>query len=346
MGPMSNNYRDVNNPLLRDAARSYVRAALELAQREQEGLLEKTASTGTEWVRQSSNTFITRESQVPYWFICLALCRDELMALPEYRRLVAVLLSDATIAAMLGTVVGSAWSGVGVNAETIVSYLLQRFVEKRGSLRFDEALFEQVLRGLDADLHRSEFDYFLITPLFGLTAESLPIRLAPTIEIDHLTDSEIVRCLNVGAMAYPIFPGIALIGSGIGVRIRFRAQKRIGETPNKVELDRATQMVEHLRQQVEDVIHGLRLFKEGSIPHPVTVMFSEQWPGHGGTQILGALGATRSLCNYELKTERLSNFNFFGMIYKNVLKSPLRLLLEGLGTPTSVTDPRTSSSIS
>lgn len=302
---MSDNKGGSDSSALYEAARAYVRAAMELAANEH--VLEKPPSTGTDWIRQSSNAFTMRESEVTYWAICLTLCRNKLMALPEYGRLVAALQSDATIAPMLGTTVGSGWSSIGITADSIVHHLAHQFVRKCGSLRFDEALFGQVFRELDTDLHRSEFDYVLVTPLFGLKAESLPMRLAPTIEIDQLTDPEIVRCLHMGLSPTMVL-GMAVVGSGIGVRIPLRAQRQIGEIP-KDELDRRIKTIGQLLEQVEDVIHALRLFKDGDLPHPVAVMFSEQWPCQGATQRLGAPGG--SLCNYELKADEAVEFQRF-----------------------------------
>ncbi len=323
---MSENDISNDRSVLHAAAKLYLRGAMELAANKH--VLEGPSSVGTDWVRHSSNMFTLRETEVPDWAIRLSLCRHELMALPEYGRFLAALQSDVTIARLLGTTIGSGWSAIGIYGDSIIHYLAYQFVRRCGSLRFDDSIFEQVFRELDADLHRSEFDYILVAPLFGLEAEQLPMRLTPTIEIVQLTDPEIVRCLNLGLSPAPIFSGVTLVGSGIGVRIPFRAQRQIGEIP-KHEFARRVDKIERLLEQVEAVIHALRLFKDGDLPAPAAVIFSEQWPIQGMTQRLGATGT--SLCNYKLKADEALEFQRFWNDLQNCGEKAIQAAIRRFG---------------
>jgi hypothetical protein len=218
--------------------------------------------------------------------------------------------------------VGAPWSTIQVNAEWIADHLVWRLAEKGQNLEFDSALFDEVFQTLNANLHGAEFKYVVVAPLFGLKAESLPIRLVseslpigvmPTMEIDKLGDSEIVRCLRMGLLPASMLAGVGVaeVGAGIGVRTSFSVPIRIGEISGG-ELNTTIQTRERLREQVQSVVHALRLFKEGQIALAGFVTFPEQWLG-GGTQMssIGTSGATLMGSNYELNAKEASEFQLF-----------------------------------
>lgn len=313
MGELTDNKSGSDTPSLYEAAKAYVRAAIELAHERSPEKSAPISGGPSNWVRESETVFRMRETEIPYWFLCLARCRNEMMALSEYGPLVAALRSDAAIAPLLETLVGSPWSAMRIEADSIIQHLVWQTTEASGELGFDASAFEEVFRRLVADLHRPELDYVFVTPLFGLMAESLPMRLMPpSVEIDRLTDSEIARCLRIGVLPSPISAigaGIALVGSGAGVRICFKVRRRIDEV-SKDESDRATNEIERLRLQTEAVIYALRLFKEGQVPIVGSVLFTEQWPSASGTQSMGTFGGP-SICNYELKADETVEFRRF-----------------------------------
>jgi len=212
---------------------------------------------------------------------------------------------------------------VGIDADSMIGSLLYRSVERCGSLRFGEAEFDEAFRELDADLHRSELYFIFVTPLFGLKAESLPLGFAPTIEIDHLTDLEIVHCLRNGlwpASMHAVRAGIADVGSGIGVRIRVAASTEFGET-SEGESNGVIQL-EQMREQAECVTDALRLFKEGQISVPGHVMFSEQWPSDFSLKIPNP-GSTLIACDYELKADEAVEFQRFWSDLQKCAEKPV-----------------------
>jgi hypothetical protein len=167
----------------------------------------------------------------------------------------------------------------------------------------------------------------MVAPLWGLKVESLPIRLSSTdaVEIDQLSDTEIARCLNMG-LSPRLFPrdmGLVQIDSAIGVRIRFRLPKRVGNDPPEP-FNKLFERYEKLREELQSAIHTLRLFKEGNVPTPGYVMFSEQWPNEGATQSLGGVGPVS--CDYELKGEESRGFEHF---WNDLRKAAERKFIDG-----------------
>src|SRR5271169_2722488 len=162
---MSDNEGDSDSSGLYEAARAYVRAAMKLANERCPEESPPIRIGLSDWVRWTQTSFILRAGSVPYWVICLSQCREEMVALPQYGRLVASLQSDATIASRLGRMVGPPSMKVGIDADSMISSLVHRSVEKCGSLRFDEALFDQAFRELDTDLRRSELYFIFLSPL-------------------------------------------------------------------------------------------------------------------------------------------------------------------------------------
>src|SRR5262249_28836863 len=125
--------------------------------------------------------------------------RNDLTNLPEFTRLVEALREDSEIGPQLDTLVGTAISSMRLETEQIANHFVFALAERCGGLQYDDDLFTGVFQTVISDLCRTEFDYLLIAPMWGLKIESLPIHLKSRspVEIDQMTDEEIARCLNM-----------------------------------------------------------------------------------------------------------------------------------------------------
>lgn len=267
---------------LKETARAYVRAAIELLAKECPEEPPRVAVGLLEWVRTSSNTFVLHNREEPYWADSLLWHRDRLLSLSEYTVFRAALQADLTIAPQLNTLVGTPLGAMRLDAERIANHLVWETAPKAGPLHFDNGLFDTAYQTVDADLRRSEFDFALVAPIWEAKISPLTIQLSPSIEIDVLTDHEIIRCLNAGQFPQPMFGGTAHVHSSIGVRIRFQLPKRVG-TAGSEQLDAAIAVYQQKSEELRKVLHVLRLFKAGSIAVPGFVVYSDNWLIAGGT---------------------------------------------------------------
>jgi hypothetical protein len=267
---------------LKEAARAYVRAVIELLAKECPEGPSRVAVGRLEWIRTSPNTFVLHNREEPYWADGLFLHRDRLLSLGEYAELTAALGRDPTIAPQLNTLVGTPLSAQSLDAERIANHLVWETAPKSGPLHFDDGLFDSAWQTVDMDLRKSEFGFALVAPIWEAKIPPLPIQLSSNVEIDALTDPEIIRCLNAGQFPEPMFGGTVYIHSSIGVRIRFQLPKRVG-TGDLEQLNAAIAVYEQKSEELRRVLHVLRLFKAGRIAAPGFVVYSENWPVAGGT---------------------------------------------------------------
>lgn len=218
---------------LYEAMRSYTAVALQLVSKQcPEGPPDLMRSPDN-WKRDSDRRFRVYDESIPYWVGCILSSRDALHNLDEYQRLLAVFRDTPDIAAQMDQLVGTAFGTTTLEAHHITDRLIWSLAESTRGLHFDEQVFDEQFRQLITDLRRSEFSFILLVPLFGVTAESLPIALEPNVEIDRMTDDEIVRCLTVGMLPdphdRPSTSLVATVRSDIAVRVRHYLPKRVGE---------------------------------------------------------------------------------------------------------------------
>jgi hypothetical protein len=265
-----------------------------------------------EWVRRDQGTFVLRDREEPYWARCLFQFRDQLRSLEEHRQLVRGLRADPEIASQLGKVVGTALVALCVTAEGIAGQLLTSVIEKcGGSFRFAEESFDEVFRKVDADAHQTEFDFVLLAPLWRVSVASTPLQLSPKVQIGQMTDSEIVRCLQMGFFPGPLIGGDVHLSSGLAVRISFRSPKQIGEATGPDDLAQALEAHAQREEQLRSVLHALRLFKPGRVAAPGFLTFSEQWPLDGGTNANGLEISLAYRNQYELTEHEAADFCAF-----------------------------------
>jgi len=305
------------------AAKAYVQAAIALLSADCPEGPPETPGGLREWVRSSGETFTLRDAGTPYWHKGVLSHEGQLHSFSEYRAFVDALHADPPLARHLGALVGTTHGRLRISEEQVADHLIWTMAEKCGRFTFDSAEFDRLFAEFEADLRRDDLDFIAAGPMPNFKCESLPLRLAPDLEIDYLTDEEIVRCLRLG-----IYPGIDLGGhlhltAKCGIRCRFVQKKLFGElrlTPD--EMRKLQSLPEGLTDRFQDVLFALRLFKEGRISMPGLVIFSRQWPMNGGTASTRIDPGLRLANNYELNTQEVLRFQRFWSDFERVRAVP------------------------
>jgi hypothetical protein len=79
---------------------------------------------------------------------------------------------------------------------------------------------------------------------------------------------------------WPRSSPIADIKSAVSVRVQFQLQKRIGDS-DQTAIEPGLKVVIDANQTAMDVLHALRVFKDGQISLPGLLQLSLQWPMEG-----------------------------------------------------------------
>jgi hypothetical protein len=309
---------------LYEAMRSYTAAALQLVSKQCPERPPYLMPSPDNWKRVSDHRFQVYDESIPYWVGCILSNRDALHNLDEYQRVLAILRGTPDIAAQMDQVVRAGVEITTLEAHRIADRLIWSLAERTGGLHFDEQVFNEQFHQLITDLRRSEFSFILLVPLFGVTAESLPIVLEPHVEIDRMTDEEVVRCLTVGLLPdphdRPSSSHMATVRSDIAVRVRYYLPKRVGEnsevTPNPI--------VSGARDLATNVLYALRVFKEGriSIPGMLNVNLPMEWPlPHATESIPANPGLSLWVNTYALSKDEAKGFQLFWTHFRRAMST-------------------------
>ena len=297
---------------LGQATREYVQAAMRLlADLCPEGPSRVLVGLD-EWKLDPDNIFRVRDREEPFWVECIQVHRDQLHSLQEYHRLVAVVRAIPHIAQQLENLVGTALGSSRIEIDQITDYVVWRLPRVTGGLRFDEAQFTQLFHNFEADLQQSSFPHVLLAPLLGLKVESEPIRLAPDIEIDHMTDDEIIRCLSLGWLQTNYgLQRIAEVKAAAAVRVRYHLEKRVGPT-DRPQSEETFKVVHTANERAMGVLHALRVFKGGRVSIPGLLQYSPHWPLEGATRFqYSNPGLMPQFNKYDLARNEVEEFSGF-----------------------------------
>jgi hypothetical protein len=169
--------------------------------------------------------------------------------------------SDPKFSRYFNVLVGTNRGGTTFRPQDLADQLIWKMAKACGRLAFDSTQFDRLFEVFDEDIRRDEIEFVAVAPIQGFKSESLPIPLAKNLEIDHLTDEEIGRCLRLGIPMGLDSGGVVYLNSDCGARYRFSEQKLFGPSthdPKGIQLAHDTMTSEFL-----GVSHGLRLFKRG-----------------------------------------------------------------------------------
>jgi hypothetical protein len=265
------------------AMRDYIQAAMQLLSEVCPERPPHVLVGLEEWKRHPDGLFRRGDREEPFWVECLFANLDRLHALGEYSRLVTTLRGIPHIARQLGNAVGTALESSGIDADSVTDYIVWRLPRTSGKLRFDEHQFDNIFHELEASLRQTSISFVVLAPLEGLRLGSAPIPLGPDVEIDKMTDEEIVRCLALGLLSGPFGPRPMIdIKSHAAVRVRFRMEKKVGLEPPP-SLEEAFRVQRAAFQRAMTVLHALRIFKDGRVSVPALLRFSPDWPVQDST---------------------------------------------------------------
>lgn len=273
----------INSKELYEATRDYVRVAMSLLANECPEGPPRILRGLEEWRRDADNLFRRYDRQDPYWVDCIRSHQDRIHALGEYGRLVDIIRSIPEISEQLETLVGTSSHARRIEIDNITDHLIWALAQLSRGLAFDELRFDEVFQKFITDLGRSSFDYYSVGPLLGLKIEVVPLLLEPEVVLDHMTDDEIVRCLSIGFLSsWPRSQSVADIRSAVSVRVPYQLDKRIGDSDQNL-IEPGLKIVTGANETAMEVLHALRVFKEGQVSVPGLLQFSSQWPMEGGT---------------------------------------------------------------
>jgi hypothetical protein len=232
------------------------------------------------WERDGT-AFVFRDMVQPYSVHCILTHAKALHSLKQHRAFVEALRREGEIEPQLDQLFGHDLVSIQLTTDKVTDRLLWRVADRSDGFVFDEEVFAQEYRRLDADLRRSEFEITIVSPLVGLALDSAPIELQKGLEIDLLSDSEIADCLQGGLFpSVAAFHSVAAIKELYGVRIRYvLAKRRTALTspevpPIFVRLNQAVRLA-------DEVLHALRVFAPGRVSLGGSVSISDQWPVEG-----------------------------------------------------------------
>ena len=275
----------INSKEFYESMRDYVGAAMSLLASECPEGASRILPGNNEWKRGSDGLFHRCDREDADWMDCIRSCESRIHALSEYGRLVDVIRSIPEINGQLETLVGTISEARRIEIPHITDHLIWRLAQLTG-LGFDEPWFDQLFEQFRTDLARTSFDYYSISPLLGLTVEVAPLLLEPGVVLDRMTDDEIVRCLSNGFLAsWPRSHSVANVGTPVAVRVHYPLEKRIGDR-EQTPIEPWLEIVTRANETAMEVLHVLRLFKEGQVSVPGLLQLSSQWPMEGGTGYL------------------------------------------------------------
>lgn len=200
-------------------------------------------------------------------------------ALPEYRACIEALKAHSVIGPRLNTLVGSVMGAARLEMDEIPDRLLIAMLRDAPDLTFDGTDFDRSADTLIAWLTRSVALHTTIAPLPGITVDRPPVALGPGVEIDEMSDAEVIDCLTVGILGGGGMMGYAVVQPRVALRIQDELPLRVGD------LTEGAEPINHFegwRDLAEQVVFALRLLKPGNVWSPGLVSRSDMIPGARG----------------------------------------------------------------
>jgi hypothetical protein len=310
--------------MVHDAMKEYTQAAFEiLTQACSEAL--PTPLPIHEWTRTSDqpDCFERHQMQRPWWESCIASHRETLHSLQEWHQLVRALRADPNISPLLDTLVGTFLGSHGnLTTEAVSDRLIHTLASARDGFFWNEEEFELHFAEFNAGVRSLDIPIVLVAPLLAPQVPTLPLPLEPDVELDHMTDDEVSRCLQCEVLISswgPESPFVALT-SDVAVRVRYHLPRVVGgrtdDNIQRVEQERR----EHAVAKVENVIKAFRLFEDGALHAPGYLAYPSLWPYSLAFKGF-SLPANRRIpleVTYELQDDQLESFQAF---YANLTPS-------------------------
>jgi hypothetical protein len=258
---------DFRNKQLHEAVKAYVLAAFRLVSQTARPAVAPSASDMGETPIQVSSA--------------------ELSALPEYRRCVEVLSADPVVSGHLNRFVGTSIMGGG---HLSASELLERIFgpgEYPRHMVFDEKWFGSLYATLERAFDDDSFSCEAIAPLQGLAINAPVVKFSDDLEISQLTPEE-ERQVHVIEVVRRYGP--RWTDRHYAVRAKYRLPKVVVQDQSEIsdrEKAAAEEKQAEVNERIEEVIHTLRVFRQGTLNYGGVVHRADNWPFGGAMNISG-----------------------------------------------------------
>lgn len=211
----------------------------------------------------------------------------ELSLLPEYQRCLEMMSADPVVSGHLNRFVGTSIMGGGHLSATD---LLERIFgpgEYPRHLVFEEEWFGSLYVALERAFYEDSFSCEAIAPLQGLFTNTPVIKFSDDLEISQLTAEEEkqVHVIEVVRRYGPRWTDRLY-----AVRAKYRLPKVIVRDQSEIsEQEKAAAEAKQAEanERVEEVIHTLRVFKQGTLNYGGVVHRADNWPFGGAMNISG-----------------------------------------------------------
>lgn len=224
----------------------------------------------TSWERDPDGHFRERRGRKPgLWRVM-----HHYQSVPAYREAVEALKVDPLIGSHIDRLVGTQLSATRIEADGILWSFLHAMAKDEGVFEFADECFDRKWQGLLDFCKAQEFLVKMVAPLPYLNIPTLPLCLGDGLVIDRLTEDEVTACCQVGVLR-PLGPSVPIVTSdlAVGVRrtkwvrkvIRARDDEPLPEIDAMSEGTFGSRPVHRDHLVVDDVLSGLRLFKESHV---------------------------------------------------------------------------------
>lgn len=211
----------------------------------------------------------------------------ELSALPEYQRCVEVMSADPVVSSHLNRFVGTSIMGGG---HLSASGLLERIfgpAEYPRHMVFDEERFGSLYAALESVFYDDSFSCEAIAPLQGLAINAPAVKFSDDLEISQLTPEEErqVHVIEVVRRHGPRWTD-----RHYAVRAKYRLPKVVVQDQSEIsdqEKAAAEAKQTEVNERIEEVIHTLRVFRQGTLNYGGVVHRADNWPFGGAMNISG-----------------------------------------------------------
>lgn len=258
---------DFRNKQLLEAVKAYVLAAFRL--------VSQTASPAP-----PPSAPDTRETPIQ-------VSSADLSALPEYQRCVEVMTADPVVSDHLNRFVGTSIMGGG---HLSASDLLERVFgpgEYTRHMVFDEERYGSLYASLERAFDDDSFSCEAIAPLQGLFINAPVIKFSDDLEISQLTPEE-ERQVHVIEVVRRYGP--RWTDRHYAVRAKYRLPKVVVQDQSEIsdqEKAEAEAKQAEVNERIEEVIHTLRVFRQGTLHYGGVVHRADNWPFGGAINISG-----------------------------------------------------------
>lgn len=231
------------------------------------------------WQRDEDGVFRDRERATPIWHPADV---EGTFLLQSWEVVEQVLQEDEALRKQLDRFIGTAQGGGHFDAKMLARHVLPLPSEVNDL----QAAFARRFEELDRYFAAEEICCVVVWPLPGLTSDSFPIAVEADIELDVMSDRELVAALNADVIR-PIFPGHPLMptqSQQACLRYRYRLPKIIGDSnfDQAVKTQNAGEQFSKIRDTLEQVL-ALSFARPVAVSGQVTLL-AEWTPHSGGVQ--------------------------------------------------------------